>query len=311
MITTIIILALLLGGGTSIAAEHSMPGEVLYPVKVFVNEGVRGSFAFSDEANARVEAWRAQRRLAEAEMLSVSGKLNADTQATVDSKLDEEVSAFSKDVADMTAHEKADAAAETSSDFEAALSAHERILAELAARGTADERSNALTVLNRVRDSLQAIAQARADAELKLSAETGASVQSGAEGKLNAAENKIAEVKKFIEHISLSAQAQSDAQAKLALAENAIVSGKTSLNAKNYGVAFADFQQAIRLAQEAQVSAQTEHSLNLDIKLGTTSDTDDRGKSPGATASSSVNVKKSGEGTTVHSENSVDLHLGI
>ncbi len=55
-------LALLLGGGTSVAAAQSLPGDILYPVKTEINEPVRGWFYLDAEAKAEFEAWLAERR---------------------------------------------------------------------------------------------------------------------------------------------------------------------------------------------------------------------------------------------------------
>src|SRR3989338_6446139 len=49
--TIALIIALLIGGGTSFAAEGAVPGDVLYPVKVNINEEIRGVVAFSDTAH--------------------------------------------------------------------------------------------------------------------------------------------------------------------------------------------------------------------------------------------------------------------
>lgn len=64
----------LLVSGTSYAAEGSLPGDFLYPIKVNMNEEVRGLFVFSVNARAGWEVARVERRLEEAEHLAVRGK---------------------------------------------------------------------------------------------------------------------------------------------------------------------------------------------------------------------------------------------
>ena len=74
----IIIVALLLGGGgTSFAAQSSLPGDVLYPVKIHVNEAVRSSLTFSTASKASLETELAEARLKETEELAAEGKMNA------------------------------------------------------------------------------------------------------------------------------------------------------------------------------------------------------------------------------------------
>src|SRR5262245_60533234 len=68
-------LALLFTGGVSFAAEKTVPGDLLYPVKVGVNEEVRGWVALSDHAKASWDARVASRRLEEAEELAARTEL--------------------------------------------------------------------------------------------------------------------------------------------------------------------------------------------------------------------------------------------
>lgn len=64
------------GGSITYAAKDSLPGEFLYSVKVSVLEEVPVLLAFSYESKAKWEALRAERRLAEAEALAVTGTLD-------------------------------------------------------------------------------------------------------------------------------------------------------------------------------------------------------------------------------------------
>ncbi|MDP3956150.1 MAG: DUF5667 domain-containing protein [bacterium] len=69
------------------AAERTLPGDILYPVKVYVNEGVRSLFAVSDESRASLEVSRLSRRLKEAEALAVQGRLSEDTEEKLASSI--------------------------------------------------------------------------------------------------------------------------------------------------------------------------------------------------------------------------------
>lgn len=79
-------LALVLTGGVSYAAEGSLPGDFLYPVKVGINEEVRSALAVSAEADAEVSASLAAERLNEAEQLSARGELSAETAADLSAR---------------------------------------------------------------------------------------------------------------------------------------------------------------------------------------------------------------------------------
>lgn len=66
------IAALLMGGSTSFAAEGSLPGDILYPVKIHVNEAFRGAVAVSPKAKADWEVRLVERRLEEIEKLATT-----------------------------------------------------------------------------------------------------------------------------------------------------------------------------------------------------------------------------------------------
>lgn len=70
----------LVGGGTSFAAEGTLPGDPLYPIKIHVNEEVVAALSLSSRAKADWETTRAERRLKEAAALAAENKLDADTE---------------------------------------------------------------------------------------------------------------------------------------------------------------------------------------------------------------------------------------
>lgn len=74
---------LLVGGGTSFAAQGSVPGDMLYPIKVGVNENVRSALAVTAESEARLQAQLLTERVREAEELRGEGRLEGELAAAV------------------------------------------------------------------------------------------------------------------------------------------------------------------------------------------------------------------------------------
>jgi len=72
----LILVVVLLGGTVSSAAEGALPGDILYPIKININENLRGALAFSDQDKVAWETSRAERRIEEAAHLASSGKLD-------------------------------------------------------------------------------------------------------------------------------------------------------------------------------------------------------------------------------------------
>lgn len=83
---------LVIGGATAYAAEGALPGDLLYPIKVSVNEPVRGALAFSAEAKAAWHAEAVGRRVREAETLALRGELSASKSAEIEADFDRHIS---------------------------------------------------------------------------------------------------------------------------------------------------------------------------------------------------------------------------
>ena len=127
MLAIIIPIIIAISGGVSVAAENSLPGDFLFPVKVKVNEEIRSVVALTPKAKAKWEIKVVERRLEEAEKLSAEGRLKAEVSA----KIEENFKAHSDRVQERIAEFKAEDRAEVSSNFETSLNAHEAILEKL------------------------------------------------------------------------------------------------------------------------------------------------------------------------------------
>src|SRR3989338_915829 len=291
----ILIIALLVGGGASLVAEQSLPGDAMYTVKVGVNEEVRDWLTLSNKAQANWEVRKVERRLEEAEKLSVEGQLNDETKVKIEERFDRLTEAFAKETAKMEAKEDTNASFEAHSNFEASLKAHERILADISAQAN-DSRDEALSILGKVRAELGAVAEARNDAEIKIEGDMSTEIKTAAMGKANAAENKIEEVSEFIVKFKalVDADISSDAEAKLKIAQEAFARGEAEMKAQTYGTAFVSFQESMRIAQEAKLiiasSEKLENNSNVDDDENDDTDSDDENSND----NDSVNLRGNG-----------------
>ncbi len=94
--TITLLIALLLGGSVSYAAEGALPGDTLYAVKTEINENIRHALALSPEAEARLEAQLARERLVEAEALKERGELDDDTRVFLKTEYEAHLSAYER-----------------------------------------------------------------------------------------------------------------------------------------------------------------------------------------------------------------------
>ena len=118
------------GAGISYASERALPGDVLYPVKVSVNEEVRGVLAVTAEAKASWDAERAQKRLAEAGALAAQGKLTAKAEEDIAARFEKYADSAASKVAALEMSDSP-AAIGIASGFETELEAHAEILDDL------------------------------------------------------------------------------------------------------------------------------------------------------------------------------------
>lgn len=79
MVATMVAI-LMVGAGSTLAAQRSLPGDVLYSVKIHLAEPLTAWLAMDPNQKARAAIRQAATRVREAEILSASGKLSAEWQ---------------------------------------------------------------------------------------------------------------------------------------------------------------------------------------------------------------------------------------
>jgi hypothetical protein len=145
-----LILVVLVGSGTTYAAQGSLPGGLLYPVKIYVNEQVEGALAVSSESKLAFHTSVAQERLKEAETLASQGKLTATATAQIEANLAQHTSEADK-IADAIEQEDPSAGVEARITLDSSLAAHRSILARLGDDSTDDTtKTNSNTLAMRV-----------------------------------------------------------------------------------------------------------------------------------------------------------------
>lgn len=273
-IFAILIIMTLAGGGVSMAAEGTLPGDLLYPVKVNINEEVRASLTFSEEASANWEARRAGRRLEEAQKLAAKGEVNEEVRTKLEERFGAHADRVEARIEKIQARGDINAAVDIASNFETSLKAHERILAEIEAgteaRGASSAEVKVKPLTVKIKTEIDNVIKARVRLEQRIASEDGKpETKIAAEGKLNAVGNMIASTRLFLEgrEEKLGAEAVREAKAKLQVAENLIVEGRAKIETDLYGEAFNLANKAIRTAEVARLLLEAENRLNFRFKL--------------------------------------------
>lgn len=91
-------------------AEHALPGDTLYPIKVRFNEGVRSQLLFSPYEKMEWETQRVERRVAEARLLVKEGKLTEENENALEDTIRSHTTAFQAQLAALRQNDATDIA---------------------------------------------------------------------------------------------------------------------------------------------------------------------------------------------------------
>lgn len=119
----------LLGGGTSLAAESALPGDILYPVKVKINEQVVAAISVTASSKAKWDAQRATRRLEEVIALADKGEISENAIAQLEINFETHADRVNDRIEEIKTNGDIIGAADIASRFETSLKAHNKILA--------------------------------------------------------------------------------------------------------------------------------------------------------------------------------------
>ncbi len=163
-----VLIIVVTGGGVASAAEGAIPGDVLYPVKINVNEKIKTALAKTPQAKAKLHVELVNERLKEAEKLSVEGKLTATTTAELSDNFKLHADAVEASSTDQSEQNK----------LEVVLEAHQRILTRLTAREATSSKSRINSIAERVQVRVREAGAKRAEKrEAKIEAEVKKSLR--------------------------------------------------------------------------------------------------------------------------------------
>ena len=279
-----LIIALVMGGSVSFAAENTIPGDALYPVKVYVNENARAAVAFTDKSKAELAVELANRRLEEAGKLAVRGTLDADTEASVATNVENRVKDARAKLATLKSHDE-DGASEIKVDLSSVLRAHGVVLAKAKKDKEKEHNTDSVRSIEALGSVLAKIESEDEDNDnedggrmamgaalmgtttvMMNASSTPSITRDAAEGKKNAAQNKLKEVARKLGG-TVTGTATTTAQVKFAEAQGVFAQGEISFNAGAYADAFYAFKQTMQLAQQAKRLADLEEEFTGEFNV--------------------------------------------
>ena len=266
-----LVLVLLFSVGTALAAESTLPGDTLYPVKVRVNEPIQSWLYFSEQSRADWDALLASRRLEEAEELATQDRLDVTTAKQVEANFQAQIDRTQARIAKFSDSD-AKAGADVAINLETSLRVHDRILLNIASSSQGDAKLQIESLLDKVRASTKRAAKDRNREEGEVKIQNKPSVQLAAEGRMPAAQNVISEVDNLIRVKSsqLGVSATTQAKTRLDIATVFFSDGQAKLKIEAYAEAFTLFGQARATAQEAKLLIEAKGRLEKKTETVTT-----------------------------------------
>lgn len=273
------VLSLFFSTGVSFAAQKSLPGELLYPIKTGINEKVLGLLLVSDKAKAKYNVELVQLRLEEIEKVFSQDALDEKKSEKMQKLLAKHIQEVADRASDIGNKKDPNFSLEINSELEASLNAHKQILDTLAKR-PGKKSSDIERIASSVQNKAEETVKSRQSAELKVSGRGGSNDDSKifAEKKLNEALNKINEAKRFLVEKKLTIQASTYQKAEndLVIANENIESGKLEVTEKDFTNAFFFFENAVRKTREIKIYVMQESQLKVNEKIENDADIEEK-----------------------------------
>lgn len=254
-----LIIVALFGGASAMAAQSSLPGEPLYPFKVNVNEELRSSLTFNAQAKMEWEVERLQRRLREAETLTLQKKLNQENSRLLKDYYQISSSRISSSMDNLRSSNQLATLSEFSANLEAVLHAHQAAITNV---GTGEaEKASATEFLESVRTTTEQVSAIRvgaSDQMLKSGTVDNFAVEAGrlkqeAWQQLMQAQNTL----RLTNQSSIGSTALSQIETQLLNSQQSAKSGDAYLNKGSNAEAIFQYQESLHSTREGEVLLQT------------------------------------------------------
>lgn len=259
-----LLIIILSSGGVAYAAEGSLPGSVLYPVKINVLEPLQVAVAPSPEAKALLQMTFAEQRITEAATLARSGKLSTTTEAELAANFTKNAQGAAGATAQERMHNPTTADL-LATGFAARLAAYESVLAVVNKHSLAtDPLSRFQTEIQTQLTSIVQVAQATSSQDALVqdrSATTGQGVlrlQNAADAALNVSADIIGRTTQ-----TLDASSSADARNELIRASALAQQGRALLEQHDTRGASRAFQDSLSATARLDVLTRAAATLNI------------------------------------------------
>ncbi len=267
-------LVLIITSGTAYAAQGSLPGDILYPVKVHINEGVKAAaLSFNPEAAANFEVTRAENRLEEADKLAAEGKLTPAAKTEVAQNFSAHIEQAQTKMQELADKGESDAVAPISARLEASLQVNSAVLGALKDK---DSETNTPEALQSDVDAALVKIRNRKNSGSKRESEQLKPSEQDAAKTIEDAAKTIDQVNSFITQKEKSKKGDTSVIAgkeQLDQAKAALDSARAQFKSANFQASDGFSQAAAEAALQAKALTNVEVNVPLNMKIDHSSNT--------------------------------------
>ncbi len=300
------LVAVMAATGVAFAAGDALPGETLYGVKVNVLEKVQTAVAVGTEAEAKVQAELATKRLKEAQQLAVRGELTSETQAQIETRFKEHAGKVEERLAQVEQTQGTEAAVKLSAAVEASFQAHGDILEKLSEGTDPARKSEIAALVGQIKAVVTRVGESGHRIEAQITESTDPEeVRRVVEEKQRDAEQAIMETETYFnkKRELFSKRVQTDMTNKLELARQTVDAGKERVTEDKFLDAYLLFKVAQESVREGKIALEV--ALELNVEVGTNGSGTATSTDPGTQETGTSTSDGSGTGTTTEQEGGV------
>ncbi len=267
--TSSLLIILVAGIGVSYAAEGSLPGDLLYPVKKHLTETVRAQLATSPEAQSRWTAEVVKRRLDEAVNLAAEKRLNPELEAFISNEVSEKTEQLHQQLESLQDSGDIETASDISSNAQAVLDSRKQLFHNL-------RPSTLSTLTTTLSEKASSSAMTRVSLESHLATSTSQTLDSKKLDHKEAASRKsLEQAKALLRRAKIDDQQEQAIHKLLDRSEELQQQAQEALKENKVTQAYLQLQTAERLSDQALITTKDSSLLNQKKKAKSDHDVDE------------------------------------
>jgi len=199
VLATALIIVLVMGGSFAYAAESSLPGQILYPIKINIEE-IKSLSLITSKQKVEWEIERTSRRLGEAAELSIQDKMNSIAREEIKTQIDKHTKKISQGIKEIGA-ENPESALAMNSQLESYLNAHGDMLTALKEKTEAN--GDITEIILKTQEKVAIVVEEMKESEELISEDSSPEKKLVVEEKIKKVEEQIDKMQNTIDNLEI------------------------------------------------------------------------------------------------------------